>query len=541
MADPETTERKNEWTYPEPPPETIGRPLPLEVAFLGDEARHPLGDRVNAHGPGPSSWPSRLDLLIVDSASAADPAVLSAASERGARIVGLRRAGTQPSSPAGVELEIGDVAAGENALPLAPALDPTRFNPLLFKRDGVSGFWALVRPGADLDRLGEADELLAEAANYEPVTLRGVRGIQFLELPEEVIPGSSVEEDDPELQDALQKRLGILDHPAFHGSEWERAGWIAKLCASGMPVVVAGMSDRLRELLGPELSGLLEGVSAAALSDLDERERISVGLRRAALRNHSSIERWRQIAAFAGIEVPDRPKVSVVFATRREEWLPFGLAQIERQSYEPMELCVCLHGRRFFSEAAEQTIRDNYSGEFQVIWVDEELTLGDALNSGVAATDGELVTKMDDDDFYNVDHLWDLMLASEYSGAALVGKAAEFVYLDEIGVTVRQISQDVDTRMAGGGMMARRQALVAQRGWPLRTRGEDLAMIRMFNRNGYVIHRIPPHGYILNRHGRDHTWRPMIDYFLFRSERQWRGLRFDVTVIEEPRDMPPPP
>ena len=62
---------------------------------------------------------------------------------------------------------------------------------------------------------------------------------------------------------------------------------------------------------------------------------------------------------------------------------------------------------------------------------------------------------MDDDDYYSIEHLWDLVLALEYSGADLVGKAAEFVYLEEIDVTLRQISQDVDTRMAGGGMMAR--------------------------------------------------------------------------------------
>jgi hypothetical protein len=141
---------------------------------------------------------------------------------------------------------------------------------------------------------------------------------------------------------------------------------------------------------------------------------------------------------------------------------------------------------------------------------------------------------MDDDDYYSVDHLWDLALAVEYSRADLVGKAAEFVYLEEIDLTVRQISESVDTRLAGGGMMARRRPLVEQGGWPKRTRGEDLALIRMYDGNGRTIHRIPPHGYILNRHGRDHTWRPAVDYFLFRSERQWRGLRYDTTAIEPP-------
>jgi hypothetical protein len=145
---------------------------------------------------------------------------------------------------------------------------------------------------------------------------------------------------------------------------------------------------------------------------------------------------------------------------------------------------------------------------------------------------GELVSKMDDDDYYNTDHLWDLALALDYSGADLAGKAAEFVYLEEIDVTVRQISHDVETRLAGGGMMMRRAPLVEEGGWPQRTRAEDLALIRRYEGDDRPIHRIPPHGYILNRHGRDHTWRPAVDYFLFRSEQQWRGLRFDATGID---------
>ena len=39
-------------------------------------------------------------------------------------------------------------------------------------------------------------------------------------------------------------------------------------------------------------------------------------------------------------------------------------------------------------------------------------------------------------------------------------------------------------------------------------------------------------GYILNRHGRGHTWNTYVDYFLIQSQREWRGLRFDETTIE---------
>jgi GT2 family glycosyltransferase len=223
--------------------------------------------------------------------------------------------------------------------------------------------------------------------------------------------------------------------------------------------------------------------------------------------------------------------VSVIFSTRRQQWLSFGLAQVARQNYQPRELVVCLHGEEF-SPDVEERLRAEVEGPLRIVHVAGELTLGDALNAGVEVASGAYVTKMDDDDYYSTDHLDDLVLALQYSGAELCGKAAEFVYLEEIDVTVRQLTRDVETRLAGGGMMFRRDVLRELGGWPSLSRAEDLAIVRRFEENGRRIHRTSPHGYILNRHGRDHTWRPYVDYFLFRSGRQWRGLRFDQTGID---------
>ena len=39
-------------------------------------------------------------------------------------------------------------------------------------------------------------------------------------------------------------------------------------------------------------------------------------------------------------------------------------------------------------------------------------------------------TKVDDDDRYGPEHIWDLVLARQFSGATVVGKGAEFVYLE---------------------------------------------------------------------------------------------------------------
>ena len=53
---------------------------------------------------------------------------------------------------------------------------------------------------------------------------------------------------------------------------------------------------------------------------------------------------------------------------------------------------------------------------------------------------GTLLAKVDDDDTYGTEHIWDLVLARHYSGATLVGKGTEFVYLETLDTTVRRPS-----------------------------------------------------------------------------------------------------
>jgi glycosyltransferase involved in cell wall biosynthesis len=200
----------------------------------------------------------------------------------------------------------------------------------------------------------------------------------------------------------------------------------------------------------------------------------------------------------------------------------------------PRELVVCLHGDEFSDDVSDR-IRAQVRGQVKIVRVADELTLGEALNAGVAVSEGDLVTKMDDDDYYTVDHLWDLILALEYSGADLVGKGAEFVYVSTVDLTIRRFVGGGETdhpRRGGGGMMARREPLTAVGGWPARNRGEDGWLVKNFKSAGRRVHRTHGFGYILNRHMRGHTWNTYADYFLVQSHREWRGLRFDVTAIE---------
>ncbi len=484
------------------------RPLPLRVGFESDATRARLGLGVEAVVVAPAEdTHDGLDILVTDS-------------PQGAEAV--------PGGPRSRD-RLGGAAVVDPGT-IVPPVDPALFNPLGFRDVGVAGLAALItRSGRGF---GPGIALVASAAREQPVTMLASGGAELSALPNGTRRTP--------LRSAIQavrrasEHLAVLDHPSFHASELERAGWIAKLCAAGVPVCAEEISDSLAELLGSELAELLEPLRARDMADLDQRERTSVALRRAALREHSAQARWRQIAAAAGIELPGRPMVSVILSTRRESWLEHGIAQVARQVYEPLELVVCLHGDEFAPGTTER-IRSLYEGELQVIRVDGELTLGDALNAGVETSNGELVTKMDDDDYYSTEHLWDLVLALEYSGADLVGKGAEFVYLQWVDLTMRRFKGDAESdhpRLAGGAMMARKGPLLEIGGWPSRSRGEDTWIVKNFKAAGRDTFRTHGYGYILNRHGQGHTWNTYVDYFLIQSQREWRGLRFVESAVD---------
>ncbi len=516
-----------------------GARLPLRVGFAGASGLALLGPAVEALAIGRgAALPPGLDALVLD----ARPAGLdrdslarlaAAAREAGAPIVGLWDGRGEPAWAG-----LADVAAGPPGAPaeaevaLAPPADPGVFNPRQGFRDlDAAGFAAIVPELGE--RVAEGLALLASLARQEPVLALLGRGARKLPLPPGVQAGALPERPQAALR-RLSPRLGVVDHPGFHAGEFERAGWIARLSAAGVPLVVAEPTDTLAALLGEELSALLAPVGVRDLEDLDRRERLSVRARRVALRDHSLVAAWRRICEAAGIELPGGPLVSIILATRREDWLEHAMAQVRRQTYEPRELIVALHGDAFAAGIEERVRSLAGPEEPRIVRPASDLVLGEALNAAVEVAGGELITKWDDDDYYDRDHIWDLVLALEYSGADLVGKGAEFVYLEWVNLTIRRFMGDSESdhpRLAGGALMARARALRRIGGWPARRTGEDTFLVKNMKQAGHRTYRTHGFGYILNRHGRDHTWNTNVDYFLVQSQKEWRGLRLDEAGI----------
>ena len=344
-----------------------------------------------------------------------------------------------------------------------PAFDALRWNPLQWSP----------RAGSEVGALG-------------PVAL----------LPAGVHADRAVHPDDLL---RLRRMHHVEDAQAFHPDAAARAGTLARLAASGVVVHIADGGERMREAIGGELHDLLTA-DARGLSEA-ERELRSGRMQRAALREHSL-----QARAWRGAGGP--PTVSILMATKRPELLPQALSAVARQTYPRLELALALHGDDPFPDAERLAAESPCPAV--VVRVPGSETLGAALNAAVAASSGALLVKMDDDDAYGPEHVWDLVLARVYSRAQLIGKSGGFVYLAESDCTIRRFAGDAEGRrtfnLAGGALLISRRDLDRAGGWRDAPHSVDALLIADVLRKGGRAHRTRDAGYAHVRHGGGHTW-----------------------------------
>ena len=374
------------------------------------------------------------------------------------------------------------------------------------KLDGVEV--VLVAPDAPADatagvdvpvvRLGAASGI-AEAA---PVNPRRFNPAGFLPV------GSSAEvEPVPDLswpEDRVRAARAALASRMERVHDLASAATLLELTASGVVVVVDDTTGAER-WLGARLAALVGGVDAQRLKDPTYRESVSVAQRRATHADHALPARLRQIRVAAGLPVMPTPTVSVVVSTNRPSMLDRIIANVALQDHPNLELILALHGDGFVNGPPA-----NPDGiAMTVLRFPADAVFGHVLSEASARADGEWVTKMDDDDWYGAEHVSDLVLAAGYTGADLVGKGSEFVYLEGSDVTIRRglgAGEATSRTLSGGTLLVRSSVLREVDGWRGLPRGVDVALIDDVASAGGVIWRTHPFGYLLRRSTGQHTW-----------------------------------
>ncbi len=251
------------------------------------------------------------------------------------------------------------------------------------------------------------------------------------------------------------------------------------------------------------------------LADPLEAQVLSVKARHDALRGSTpaaALGRW--------------PSVSAVLLTNRETYLTHALQQIAKLDYPNLQVVVGLHGLELTSTRIAE-LMDLARRELEFISITGNLSFGAAMQLVSQRADGELITKMDDDDYYGSNHLWDLVLARMYSGAQVVGKALDWIYLEGEDTTVFRptyAAEKYSFFVAGGTILISRADLDGVGGWRPVTKSIDRALLESVKQAGGLIYRTHGLGYMYVRHLAPHTASVASEHFLSKTERTWPGL-----------------
>ncbi len=473
------------WTGPPGPP-----PIPAPPGTGAGPPGTPLG----SEAVDPSE---RVDLVVVDPA-VGPPPWYAAAIARGATEVVLTDA-----DPVGFCVPGGLTPAGSAPRP-------------------PGGFLVLPsQPGGSVD--------LAAPPGFE------VRAVDAEDVPSP--------EDAPAAFAALvQGHLAVLDAPGAHHDVLARARRLVAVAAAGVPVIATGTDD-LRTVLPGRVVDALAAADPRRVIDPVRQEALARAQCGVVHDELSSLAVWNEVLGRAGRAPLPTPSLTVTIATRRPGLVERWSSQLAAQDHPPFEVVAALHGDGFDDHALGPA-RELLGDRLVVVPVAAHLPLGEVLAAALGASSGDLVAKWDDDDLYARGHLRELARAHRYSGAQLVGKAADFAYLRAAGVTVRRwgdVAEGSSATVAGPTLLVARRDLVALGGWPRATGRVDSLLIDAVLAAGGTTYRTTGRGFVMVRDtagAHRHTWGVSDHEMLTRAVEHRRGLAAEWAGLDhDPADL----
>ncbi|MCU1512284.1 MAG: hypothetical protein JWO34_2124 [Arthrobacter sp.] len=204
-----------------------------------------------------------------------------------------------------------------------------------------------------------------------------------------------------------------------------------------------------------------------------------------------------------------RPAVSALVSTIRPAQLEHVFQTIRSQRGVETELVLLTHG--FVPDKSEiDKLKDKYGlSDVTLLTADRQVTLGECLNLCVSAASGDVLTKMDDDDYYAPEYLSDQLYALDYSGAEIVGKQAHYMYLAKSNATLLRFAEWEHryTRTVMGPTLLGSADIFRQVPFAAVGRGEDSRFLKDVASNGGVIYSSDRFNYCQQRTLVDHTWK----------------------------------
>ena len=260
-----------------------------------------------------------------------------------------------------------------------------------------------------------------------------------------------------EAMTAITRAAFLVDGPRrTPGDTWNL---LAAVAAGTPAVTVAGLPQPAGMAVhAPAEAGSMRAEVVARLNQRELVDREALEQRRAVLAQHTFGHRARSLLGAVGRSEPEPavPTVSAVVPTNRAHELDNVFANVGRQAHRAVELVLVLHGLDLDEADLRARARDLGVPELQVIAAPSHLTLGACMNLGIDASSGDLIAKMDDDNYYGSHYLGDLADALRAQGAGIAGKWGHYVWLRSTGAVVLRYPDFENRwvrRIQGGSML----------------------------------------------------------------------------------------
>lgn len=229
-------------------------------------------------------------------------------------------------------------------------------------------------------------------------------------------------------------------------------------------------------------------------------------------REHTYRARSNQILAAVAPKLAvqgRRPTLSILLSTIRPWQLEHVFQTVGSQRDVDAELVLLTHGFRA-EDAMIRRMKEQYGvSAVTLLTAEAQVSLGECLNMCVSAASGQVMTKMDDDDFYAADYLSDQLYALDYSGADIVGKQAHYMYLADQNATLLRFPEWEHryTRTVMGPTIMGSADVFRSSPFAAVGSGEDTRFLRHVVAGGGTVYASDRFNYCQQRASDGHTWK----------------------------------
>ena len=403
--------------------------------------------------------------------------------------------------------------------------NPARVKDLKRERDVVFGgmYFREKYP----ERRGQLDTILPAAARFNLDIYSRQKGTKIeYRYPDEYIGNVRGSLPYTQMLAAYHVYKTVINVNSVTNSETMCARRIFEATACGAAVITES-SPAIRNFFPENLLGEVattedtyHQIRALVRSD-EYRQRRVHAAQRHIWENHTYKHRAEEVMSALMLEYESSPDLHSFFiTTNRPENLEEVFKNVSRQTLDNKELVILTHGFK-----PDILHKENLAAKYRITnirWLDSsiESPLGENLNRLTAACQGNILFRMDDDDYYGPKYAQDLKYALRFSGADLVGKAATYIYFEDFNSTVLtyEAHEHRFTNFIRGATFCGPKRTFMEYQFPEVARSEDSSFISQVMQGGGRIYASDRFGFMVMRRREkiSHTWQ-VDDYQLFSS------------------------